>query len=120
MLGLSKSEYETLLGFYEINQAVSKRELLEILPELNPNTIASVLKKLLEQGYLEVAEIKYSNTVLERAYQPCVPFSAFMKKQYGDIAIEQLVKRTISSLVDLKLLDQFLIQVAEKKYLIQK
>ena len=79
MLELNKSEYQILYYFYEFNQPLTKHELLERIPDLNKNTAAVVIKRLLDKGYLEVGEIKYSNTVLARAYRPCLPFIEFFK-----------------------------------------
>lgn len=100
MLELNKSEYQILYYFYEFNQPLTKHELLERIPDLNKNTAAVVIKRLLDKGYLEVGEIKYSNTVLARAYRPCLPFIEFFKDEYGEFAVEKLVKYAISSLED--------------------
>lgn len=100
MLEFNKSEYQILSYFYEVNQSLTKHELLEKIPDLNKNTAAVVIKRLLEKGYLEVGEIKYSNTVLARAYRPCLPFIEFFKNEYGEFAVEKLVKYAISSLED--------------------
>ena len=58
MLELNKSEYQILSYFYEVNQSLTKHELLEKIPDLNKNTAAVVIKRLLDKGYLEVGEIK--------------------------------------------------------------
>lgn len=74
MSELSKSEYHILLYLYEFNQTLTKHELLERMPSLNENTTAAVIRKLLNKGYLEVGEIKFSQNVLARAYRPSIPF----------------------------------------------
>ena len=74
---LSKSEYQVLYYFYEFNQSITKHELLELVPNLNRNTTASVISNLLSKGYLEIGEIKYSKNVLARAYRPCIPLTDF-------------------------------------------
>ena len=44
MLKLNKSEYQILSYFYEVNQSLTKHELLEKIPDLNKNTAAVVIK----------------------------------------------------------------------------
>jgi len=117
MLKLNKSEYQILSYFYEVNQSLTKHELLEKIPDLNKNTAAVVIKRLLDKGYLEVGEIKYSNTVLARAYRPCLPFIEFFKDEYGEFAVEKLVKYAISSLEDKEKLTYLSNLIAEKKSL---
>ena len=114
---LNKSEYQILSYFYEVNQSLTKHELLEKIPDLNKNTAAVVIKRLLDKGYLEVGEIKYSNTVLARAYRPCLPFIEFFKDEYGEFAVEKLVKYAISSLEDKEKLTYLSNLIAEKKSL---
>ena len=117
MLELNKSEYQILSYFYEVNQSLTKHELLEKIPDLNKNTAAVVIKRLLEKGYLEVGEIKYSNTVLAREYRPCLPFIEFFKDEYGEFAVEKLVKYAISSLEDKEKITYLPNLIAEKKSL---
>lgn len=80
MSDLTKTEYQVLYYFYEFNQSLTKHELLERLARLNQNTIAAVIRSLLDKRYLEVGKIKYSQTVLARAYRPSIPFKNFLKK----------------------------------------
>jgi predicted transcriptional regulator len=44
-----------MLSFYELNKNLSKNELLEMVPDLNGNTVGVVLSRLLKKGYLEVS-----------------------------------------------------------------
>lgn len=102
MSELSKSENQVLYCFYDINQPVTKQELLEKVPSLNKNTTAAVIRSLLDKGYLEVGEIRYSLTVLARAYRPSVPFVDFIKDEYGADVVDKLVKHAIDSLDDVQ------------------
>ena len=102
MSELSKSENQVLYCFYDINQPVTKQELLEKVPSLNKNTTAAVIRSLLDKGYLEVGEIRYSRTVLARAYRPSVPFVDFIKDEYGADVVDKLVKHAIDSLDDVQ------------------
>lgn len=115
MSGLSKSEYQVLYYFYDNNQALTKQELLEKIPSLNKNTTAAVIRSLLDKGYLEVGEIRYSQTVLARAYKPCVPFVDFLKDEYGAIVIEKLVKHAVCSIDDAQQINYLSGLVADRK-----
>ena len=120
MLELSKSEYQILYYFYEFNQALTKHELLERLPELNQNTTAAVIRSLLNKGYLKVEEIKYSQNVLARAYRPSIPFINFIKEEYGEVAVEKLVNHAVNSLKTKKQTEYFSNLIIERKNAINK
>ncbi|MUN98364.1 BlaI/MecI/CopY family transcriptional regulator [Enterococcus casseliflavus] len=115
MSGLSKSEYQVLYYFHDNNQALTKQELLEKIPSLNKNTTAAVIRSLLDKGYLEVGEIRYSQTVLARAYKPCVPFVDFLKDEYGAIVVEKLVKHAVCSIDDAQQINYLSGLVADRK-----
>lgn len=51
---------------------------------LSINTVHAVIKKLLKNGYIKVADIVYSGTVLSRAYEPIISFESY--------SIQQVVK----------------------------
>lgn len=115
MSELSKSENQVLYCFYDINQPVTKQELLEKVPSLNKNTTAAVIRSLLDKGYLKVGEIRYSRTVLARAYKPCVPFVDFLKDEYGADAVEKLVKHAIGSLYGVQQMNSYFVILQKKE-----
>lgn len=115
MTDLSKSEYQVLHCFYDINQALTKHELLEKMPSLNKNTTAAVIRSLLEKGYLEVEEIRYSQNVLARAYRPGVSFIEFLEDEYGEVAIENLLKKAINSLENIHEIEYLLDLISKKE-----
>lgn len=112
---LSKSEYQVLFYFYEFNQSITKHELLELVPDLNRNTTASVISNLLIKGYLEIGEIKYSKNVLARAYRPCFPLSYFLKDEFGKDIVERIVKHELDTLEDKQQLKKLLDLIAKSK-----
>ena len=120
MSELSKSEYHILLYLYEFNHTLTKHELLESMPSLNENTTAAVIRKLLNKGYLEVGEIKFSQNVLARAYRPSIPFIEFIKDEYGEVALKKLINHTISSLKTKQQTEYFSNLIIERKNLIKK
>lgn len=120
MSELSKSEHQILRYFYEFNQTLTKHELLERLPKLNENTTAAVIRKLLNKGYLEVEEIKFSQNVLARAYRPSIPFIEFIKDEYGEVVLKKLVNHAVSSLNTKQQTEYFSNLIIERKNIIQK
>lgn len=115
MSELSKSEYHVLYCFYEFKQSLTKHELLEKMPSLNKNTTATVIRKLLDKGYLEVEEVRYSKTVLARAYRPCVPFIKFLKEEYGEVIVAKVLKKAVGSLKSSLETEHLLKLINEKK-----
>ena len=120
MFDLTKAEYEVLFYFYDSSKSLTKQELLESVPSLNKNTTAAVIRSLLDKGYLEIADIRYSTTVLARAYKPCVSILEFLKNEYGELSVEKVVGHLISTMEDTQVLNQLLALISEKKYSIQK
>ena len=74
---------------------------------LTMNTAQAVLRKLLREGFIEVADIVYSGTVLTRSYKPAImaadyiseyflsgntlqTFSAFIKKEKDQKVLAEL------------------------------
>lgn len=88
---------------------------MEKIPSLNKNTTAAVIRSLLEKGYLEVGEIRYSQTVLARAYRPCVSFIKFLKDEYGEFAVENLLKKAINSLENVHEIEYLLDLISKKE-----
>lgn len=120
MSELTKAEYQVINYFYELNQALTKHELLERLPILNQNTTAAVIRSLLDKGYLEVAEIKYSQNVLARAYRTSIPFKDFIKEEYGEAAVKKLVNHAVRSLKTKQQTEYFYNLINERKNMINK
>ncbi|MDF2534736.1 MAG: hypothetical protein K0R18_893 [Bacillales bacterium] len=56
---LGKSEYQVHYYYDDLNKSPTKHELLQKMPILDKNT--TVIRKLLDKGYLEVVEIWYSH-----------------------------------------------------------
>lgn len=119
MFDLTKAEYEVLFYFYDSSKSLTKQELLESVPSLNKNTTAAVIRSLLDKGYLEIADIRYSTTVLARAYKPCVSILEFLKNEYGELSVEKVVSHLISIIEEPQVLNQLLELISEKKYSIQ-
>lgn len=117
---LSKQEYQILYYFYGFNQSLTKHELLDKVPELNSSTTAMVLKKLLDNGYLEIEKITYSRTVLARVYKPSIPLIEFIRNEFGEVAIEKVIIHAINSLGDPQEVEYLLTLIRERKNTLNK
>lgn len=115
MSDLTKKEYQVMLSFYELNKNLSKNELLEMVPNLNGNTVGVVLSRLLKKGYLEVSEVIQTRTALARVYKPCVSFSTFLINEIGIVKVDALIKKSIDSIDDLQELRKLSIRINEAK-----
>jgi len=65
---------------WETNKPMLASEIVNAKDELNINTVQSALKALIEKGYIEVAEITHSRTVLARTYRPVVSKESYLKE----------------------------------------
>ncbi len=69
---LSKRELDVMNVLWAEDKPLIASEIPERQPELSINTVQSVLKKLLQRGFIEVAQIVQSGTVLSRSYVPVI------------------------------------------------
>lgn len=119
MLDLTKSEYKILIKFYEVNTSLTKHELIDLYPELNKNTAASVIASLLSKNYLEISEIRFSKSVLARAYKPSKAFLLFLQAEYGFSNVDQLVQKIVGCIKDQQELELLLLKIKERKNIIE-
>ncbi len=66
---------------------------------LTTNTVQAVLRKLLKQKWIEIADIVYSGTVLCRSYRPAMTARDFALTQLADEFKQLQEEVTTSSLV---------------------
>lgn len=107
-MNLTKTEYSILLIFYNANIILSKKDVLEKMPMLNPNSTSATINSLLIKGFLEVAEIRNTRTSLARAYKPTFTLSDFFIKEYGFEIINSFVEKSISEITEYEKLDYLL------------
>lgn len=69
---LSRRELDIMNVLWAEGKPLKASDFPERKPELSINTVQSVLKKLLQRGFIEVAEIVQSGTVLSRSYAPAI------------------------------------------------
>lgn len=69
---LSRRELDIMNVLWAEGKPLKASDIPDRKPELSINTVQSVLKKLLQRGFIEVAEIVQSGTVLSRSYAPVI------------------------------------------------
>ncbi len=69
---LTKRELEIMTILWNTTEPLIASEIARRGNQLTINTVQALLKKLLKAGYIEVAEIVYSGTVLCRSYRPAI------------------------------------------------
>lgn len=67
---LSGRELDVMNVFWSADKPLISKDIVARNPALSINTVQAVLKGLLKQNYIQVAEIVYSGTVLTRSYAP--------------------------------------------------
>jgi predicted transcriptional regulator len=67
---LTNRDLDVLAVFWDNNRAMTASEVVAANPALNKNTVQPVLRKLLKNDLIRVADIVYSGTVLSRSYLP--------------------------------------------------
>jgi predicted transcriptional regulator len=112
---LTKTEYQILTKFYQINEIMTKSEFVEKNPELNPNTIVMGIRHLYKKGYLEVAKICQTRTNLTRAYRPKLSVKCFYDEIFGPEIFEKLIAKIVAETEDASLLDSLLEKVQRSK-----
>lgn len=78
---LTKRENQILDILWDTNEPMTASEIVSSCPDLTKSTVQAVLRKLLTNKYIEVADIVHSGTVLCRKYRPTFSRSQFIASQ---------------------------------------
>lgn len=68
----TRREQDVLEVLWNGEKPMTASEIVGANPDLTMNTVQAVLRKLLGQKIIEVADIVYSGTVLSRSYRPII------------------------------------------------
>lgn len=66
---LSNREQDVMMVFWKENRSMTASGIVEANPSLSINTVQLAVKNLMKKGFIEVADIVYSGTVLSRSYR---------------------------------------------------
>ena len=69
---LTHRDLDVLSVLWDSKQPLTDSEIVAANPALNKNTVQPVLRKLLKNELVQVADIVYSGTVLSRSYIPSI------------------------------------------------
>ena len=76
---LTNKELDVLRVLWDSEDPLLASEIYKIDPSLNSNTVQAALRNLTKKGYIKVADIVYSGTVLSRRYTPIVTQPEYVK-----------------------------------------
>lgn len=117
---ITNRELDVLNILWNSDKPLIASEIVAMKPELTINTVQAVLRKLLKQGYIGIADIVYSGTVLTRSYKPLVSAQDFGVDQivetfhaFPDLSISRLVSGLLNESVSLE-------QIAELEAILEK
>ena len=77
-ISLTKRDLDVLNILWESDDPKTAAQIVKAGPELTMNTVQAVLRKLLKNKLVEIAEIVYSGTVLTRSYKPIISQEDFI------------------------------------------
>ena len=69
---LTKAESAIMQILWNNGSPLSIRDIPEIEPTLNPNTVATAVKQLQKKGMIKVADITYHGSALTRLFAPAM------------------------------------------------
>lgn len=85
MRKLTKKQLEVMKVLWDKNKPMISSEIEKSDPSFNTNTVQTCLRELLKKGYIKVADIVYSGTVLTRSYLPTFTKTEYLMDACNDI-----------------------------------
>ena len=81
---LSGRELDVMKVLWNAGKPLVASEICKLNPSLSINTVQAVLKNLLKQDLIRIANIVYSGTVLTRSYEPVLSATDYSISQFKD------------------------------------
>lgn len=78
---ISEKEKDIMQVFWCSKEPLTASAVTEKGENLNINTVQVALRNLMKKGYIEIADIVYSRTVLTRRYKPTVSAEQYAADQ---------------------------------------
>lgn len=75
---LTKRDLDVMNILWDSDEPKTAALIVKTKPELTMNTVQAVLRKLLKNNLIKVADIVYSGTVLTRSYAPLISQEDFL------------------------------------------
>ena len=88
---LSNREQDVMTVFWKENRSMTASGIVEANPSLSINTVQLAVKNLMKKGFIEVADIVYSGTVLSRSYRYLI-----RSEDYAAARLKELKESTLN------------------------
>ncbi|MDO4720887.1 MAG: BlaI/MecI/CopY family transcriptional regulator [Peptostreptococcaceae bacterium] len=88
---LSNREQDVMMVFWKEDRSMTASGIVEANPSLSINTVQLAVKNLMKKGFIEVADIVYSGTVLSRSYR-----SLIRSEDYAAARLKELKESTLN------------------------
>lgn len=113
---LSKKEAEIMNVFWDAGEPLIIADVSERNPNLNKNTVAATVKKLLNKNCLELDSVVYHGRVLARAFRPVLTKEEYVIHELSKSKMDlfHVVSTLVKQEEDLEALEQ--IEEMVKKY----
>ena len=103
-INLTKRDMDVMNILWDSDEPKTAALFVKAKPELTMNTVQAVLRKLLKNNLIEVADIVYSGTVLTRSYKSMVTQEEFllfkMTSEYQSLSKKVSKVSILSALLD--------------------
>lgn len=96
---LSKREKEIMDILWNASEPLTASEIIAQNSALKVPTVQAVLKKLLNERLVEVADVVYSGNVLSRRYRPLISADEYAPVEYERLAKSLSVTQLFSALL---------------------
>lgn len=97
---LTKRQLDIMKILWSSSKPLISSDFIKIDPSLNINTVQSALRMLLSNGYIEVADIVYSGTVLSRSYTPLISAEQYIRINFSGITESNFSSNLISHYIE--------------------
>lgn len=93
---ISEKEKEVMLVFWSSKESLTASAVAGKDRGLNNNTVQVAVRNLLKKGYIEVADIVYSGTVLTRSYKSIISAEQYAADQLQSMRLNTLNFSTVN------------------------
>lgn len=92
---ITRKEQEILEVFWEEGKALSVKDVINSNPALNKNTVAALVKKLNDKGYLQVDSIQKVAKTFAQYYVPTISKEEYIAKELSSTTFKNLIANFI-------------------------
>lgn len=97
---LTKRQLDVMKIFWNAEKPLLASEIVGSDRSLNINTVQAALKALQKNGFIEMAGIEYSGTVLSRSYAPLISADEYVSDTFSDVLCDTASTQLLTKLVE--------------------